>query len=149
MQWWACSSLWSFFCGGRLRNLWSDCSTASLYCATITWQQILKGSIQIMVEGVLLHETRVARWCGVWLIFLKIPLFWKKVRNCWVKNFYGKKVPFFEIPVLIGENHQLCNIYQKRTQTLKRKYSLALIVVIYHSDHPPITARPSCWCCDL
>jgi len=102
-----------------------------------------------MVEGVLLYENMVARWCGVWQILSKIPLFRKKVRNCWVKNFDGKKLPFFEIPILVGENHQFWNIYQKRTQTLERKCSLALIVVIYHYDHPPVTARPSCWCCGL
>ena len=34
----------SFACGGGLRKWRADCSTVGLYCVTITWQQICKGS---------------------------------------------------------------------------------------------------------
>jgi len=47
----------TFACRGRLRKSRGDCSTVGLYCVTITWQQIFKGSLYITVEGVLLHET--------------------------------------------------------------------------------------------
>jgi len=33
------------------------CSTVGLYCVTITWQQIFKGSLQVTVESVLPHVT--------------------------------------------------------------------------------------------
>jgi len=35
----------------------ADCSTVGVYCVTIPWQQIFKGSRYITVAGVLLHET--------------------------------------------------------------------------------------------
>jgi len=46
----------SFACRGGLRKSRADCSTVGLYCVTITWQQICKGSLYT-VAGVLLHET--------------------------------------------------------------------------------------------
>jgi len=41
-------------CRGGLRNLRADCSTVGLYFVRIVWQQIFKGSLHIMVTGVLL-----------------------------------------------------------------------------------------------
>jgi len=46
----------SFACRGGLRKSREDCSTVDLYCVTITWQQICKGSLHITVAGVSLHE---------------------------------------------------------------------------------------------
>jgi len=45
----------------------ADCSTVGLYCVTITWQQIVKGSLQVAEEGVLQHvqlsvEPRLGRY---------------------------------------------------------------------------------------
>jgi len=40
-----------------LRNLRADCSIVGLYCVTIIWQQIFKGSLQVTIEGVFLHVT--------------------------------------------------------------------------------------------
>jgi len=37
----------SFVCRGRLRKLRTACSTVGLYCITITWQQIFKGSFRL------------------------------------------------------------------------------------------------------
>jgi len=54
----------SFACGGGLRKWRADCSTVGLYCITITWQQICKGSFCITVAGVLLHETVERRHLG-------------------------------------------------------------------------------------
>ena len=54
----------SFSCRDTLRNLRADCSIVGLYCVTITWQQILKGSLQVTVEGVLLHVTVERRHLG-------------------------------------------------------------------------------------
>jgi len=42
----------SFACTGRLRNVGTDCSNFGLYCVTITWQQIFKGSLQVAAIGV-------------------------------------------------------------------------------------------------
>jgi len=54
LLWWACSSLMSFFsCRGRLRTCQADCFMVCLYCVTITWQQIFKDSLKLMVEGFL------------------------------------------------------------------------------------------------
>jgi len=39
------------------RNLRSDSSTVGIYCVTVTWQQILKGSLQVTVVGFLPHVT--------------------------------------------------------------------------------------------
>jgi len=44
-----------FACRCRLQSLWADCSIVTLYCITITWLQIFKGSVT--VEGVLPHVT--------------------------------------------------------------------------------------------
>jgi len=41
-----------------------DCSAVGLYCVTITWQQICKGSFCITVAGVLLHEAFERRRLG-------------------------------------------------------------------------------------
>jgi len=49
--------VYSFFCRGRLRNWQAYCFIVGLDYVTITWQQIFKGSLQIMVKGVLLHVT--------------------------------------------------------------------------------------------
>jgi len=54
----------SFACRGELRKSRADCSTVGLYCVTITWQQICKGSLYITVTGVLLHETVERRHFG-------------------------------------------------------------------------------------
>jgi len=54
----------SFACRGGLRKLRADCSTVGLYYVTITWHQICKGSLYIMVAGVLLHETVERRRLG-------------------------------------------------------------------------------------
>jgi len=42
----------------------ADLSFVDLYCFTITWQQIFKGSLQVTVEGVLLHVTVQCRHLG-------------------------------------------------------------------------------------
>jgi len=42
----------------------ADFSTVGLYCVTIIWQQIYKGSLYIAVAGVLLHETVERRHLG-------------------------------------------------------------------------------------
>jgi len=47
----------SFFCRGRLRKWQAYCFIVGLYGVTITWQQIFKGSLQIMLKGVLRHVT--------------------------------------------------------------------------------------------
>jgi len=39
------------------RNLRSDCCAVGLYCVTITWQQMFKGSRQVTLAGVLLRMT--------------------------------------------------------------------------------------------
>ena len=44
----------SFACRGRLRKLRRGCSTVVLYCVTMNWQQICKGSFRVPVAGVLL-----------------------------------------------------------------------------------------------
>jgi len=54
----------SFVCRGGLRNSRTDFSTVGLYCVTITWQQICKGSLYITVAGILLHETVESRHLG-------------------------------------------------------------------------------------
>ena len=36
----------SFSCRGRLRNWQMDCFMVGLYCVTVTWQQIFKGSLK-------------------------------------------------------------------------------------------------------
>jgi len=54
----------SFSYRGRLRNFRADCSIAGLYCITITWQHIFKGSLQVTIEGVLLHVTVERRHLG-------------------------------------------------------------------------------------
>jgi len=41
----------SFACIGRLQNLPPDCSPFGLYCVTITWQQIFKDLLHVMVVG--------------------------------------------------------------------------------------------------
>ena len=46
-----------FFYRGRLRNWEACCFTVGLYCVKITWQQIFKGSLKIVVKGVLRHVT--------------------------------------------------------------------------------------------
>jgi len=48
----------------RLRKSRADCSLVGLHCVTITWKQIGKGSLYIMVAGVLLHETVERRRLG-------------------------------------------------------------------------------------
>jgi len=50
---------------GRLRNLLADCSIVGLYCVTIAWQQILKGSLQVTVEDVSPHVTVERRHLGM------------------------------------------------------------------------------------
>ena len=58
MQWCVCSSImYILFCRGRLRIWQVYCFIVGRNCVTITWQQIFKGSLQIMVEGVLRHVT--------------------------------------------------------------------------------------------
>jgi len=37
-------------------------SGVSVYCVTISWQQILKGSLQVTVEGILPHVA-FEHWC--------------------------------------------------------------------------------------
>jgi len=54
----------SFAGRGGLRKSRADFSTVGLYCVTITWQQICKGSLHITVAGVLLHETVERRRLG-------------------------------------------------------------------------------------
>jgi len=44
----------SFVCRGGLRKSRAECSTGGLYCVTMTWQQICKGSLYIAVAGVFL-----------------------------------------------------------------------------------------------
>jgi len=53
----------------------ADCSTVGLYCVTITWQQIVKGLLEVAVEGVLQHvqlsvEPRLGRYNATrqWLL---------------------------------------------------------------------------------
>jgi len=47
----------SFFLQGRLRIWQVYCFIVGRYSVTMAWQQIFKGSLQIMVEGVLRHVT--------------------------------------------------------------------------------------------
>jgi len=54
----------SLACRGGLRKSRADCSTVGLYCVTITWHQICKGSPYITVASVLLHETVERRRLG-------------------------------------------------------------------------------------
>jgi len=45
----------TLFCLQRqVRKLRTGCSTVGLYCLTIAWQQIFKGSLRVTVAGVLL-----------------------------------------------------------------------------------------------
>jgi len=43
----------SFACKGKLPNLRAGCSAVVLYCVTITWPQLFKGSLQVTVAGLL------------------------------------------------------------------------------------------------
>jgi len=38
----------SFACNVMIRNVGADCSRVGLYFVAITWQQIFKGSLQVM-----------------------------------------------------------------------------------------------------
>ena len=48
-----------FACRCRLQSLWADCSIVTLYCVTMTWQQIFKGSVTVV--GVVPHVTVESR----------------------------------------------------------------------------------------
>jgi len=48
----------------RFAKLASECSSVRLYCVTIAWSQIFKGSLQVTVVGVLLHVTVERRHLG-------------------------------------------------------------------------------------
>ena len=54
----------SFACRGGLRKSQAGCSAVGLYCVTIPWLQIRKGSLYITVAGVLLHAT-IEQGCQV------------------------------------------------------------------------------------
>ena len=55
------------FCLQRqVEKLGADCSTTSLYCASLTWKQIFKGSLQVMVAAGL----------PAWLFWSQILKFW-------------------------------------------------------------------------
>jgi len=41
----------SFACRGMVRNVRTDFSTVGFYCVPITWQQIVKGSLEVSVVG--------------------------------------------------------------------------------------------------
>jgi len=50
MQWWACSSLvFTPLRGQTWKRIFSG---VGVYCVTISWQQIFKGSLQVTIEGV-------------------------------------------------------------------------------------------------
>jgi len=51
----------SFSCGGRGCETGKRIFIVGLYYVTITWQQILKASLQMIVEGVLPHMTVESR----------------------------------------------------------------------------------------
>jgi len=58
LWWWAYSSLMSAPLPAEPGcEVASGCSTVGLYCVTITWQQIFKGSVQVAVVGVLPYST--------------------------------------------------------------------------------------------
>ena len=44
-----------YFAHRWLQSLWADCSIVTLYWERITWQQTIKGSLQVTVEGLLPH----------------------------------------------------------------------------------------------
>jgi len=48
----------------QLAKVASRLFTVGLYCVTITWQQIFKGSLQVMVVGVLPHMKVELRHLG-------------------------------------------------------------------------------------
>jgi len=50
MQWWTCSSL--VFTPLRGQTCERSFSGVGVYCATVSWQQIFKGSFQVTIEGV-------------------------------------------------------------------------------------------------
>jgi len=58
------SHVHSFSCRDRLRNWQANCFIVGLTCVTITWQQIFKGSPQIMVKSILPHATVERRHLG-------------------------------------------------------------------------------------
>jgi len=53
-----------FFLQRQVTKLASGFFIVGLYCVTITWQQIFKASLQIIVEGVLPHVTVERRCLG-------------------------------------------------------------------------------------
>jgi len=49
---------WPLIClQKQVAKLGTDCSTFGLYCVTITWQQIFKGSLQVAAISILLPVT--------------------------------------------------------------------------------------------
>jgi len=50
----------------QVEKLGEDCSASGLYCASIIWQQIFKGSVQVMVAAGL----------PTWLFWSQILIFW-------------------------------------------------------------------------
>jgi len=60
----------SFACKGKLPNLRVDCSAVVLYCVTIIWPQIFRGSLQVMAAGLLPivtveHRHNVPEWIAL------------------------------------------------------------------------------------
>jgi len=53
-----------FACRSRLRELRVD-SNVGFYCIAITWQQVVKGSLHIMIAGIFLHVTVECRHLGM------------------------------------------------------------------------------------
>jgi len=54
----------SFDYRGTLRNSRANCSTISVCCVTIAWQQIFDDALQVTAVGVLPHVTIERRHLG-------------------------------------------------------------------------------------
>jgi len=68
----------SFVCTGRLRNLRADCSTVVLYCVTITWPKLVKGSLQVTVVDVLAHVARASTAQTSWQVMQQDSGWWQR-----------------------------------------------------------------------
>ena len=124
----------SFACRGGLRMSRADCSIAGLYCVTITWQQIYKGSLYITMPGVLLHETVERRrlgsnaarqWhadCGKPRIFILC-----EKKHEWV---YSNASTSLKIPVLAGVWPMCLSVKLHLCKLLYMQYKITWLVAV-------------------
>jgi len=118
VQWWACRSLVrSFASRGRLQKVRAGCCTDGLYCITITWQQIFKGSLRVngsrrfACMWLLNHGCNEVRWRPGQEASLA-PLSWNLMSfgsKCTVlKNVFLTLLGLFGAPAVIRRSPQWC-----------------------------------------